>query len=326
MDTSRPRTLRSIAPRAAPPAPPAPPEALAAATRGAFSPSTERAMESDLAIYARWCADRGLESLPALPTTVAAFVDDMARTRAPATVKRYVSSIRSAHRAIGREDAADHPLVRLATRRMCRHRGRRQAQAAGITWPVLRQMLAVPGDRLIDVRNRALVCVAYDTLLRRSELTALEVHDLSGESRGSGTVLVRRSKTDPEGRGAVQYLARDTMTLIREWLDRSRVRGGKLFRSLDRGVIGARLDPSQIPRIYKAMAARAGLPPELVAGLSGHSTRVGAAQDMIAVGIGMPAIMQAGRWKTTATVNRYGERLLPGRSGTAQLARIQHRD
>ncbi len=48
-----------------------------------------------------------------------------------------------------------------------------------------------------------------------------------------------------------------------------------------------------------------------VAGIAvAHSTRVGAAQDMIAAGIDMPAILHAGRWKFPAMVNRYGERLL----------------
>ena len=41
---------------------------------------------------------------------------------------------------------------------------------------------------------------------------------------------------------------------------------------LCRGVLGAALDPSQIPRIYKGMARRAGLPPDVVDGLPGHST------------------------------------------------------
>ena len=54
-------------------------------------------------------------------------------------------------------------------------------------------------------------------------------------------------------------------------------------------------------------------------------TRVGAAQDMVAEGIGMPAILHAGRWRTTAMVNRYGEQLLARRSGAAQLARLQGR-
>ena len=91
------------------------------------------------------------------------------------------------------------------------------------------------------------------------------------------------------------------------------------------GALGAGLDASQVPRIFKAMAHRAGLSPELVEGLSGHSARVGAAQDMIAAGIELPAILHAGRWKSTAMVNRYGERLLARRSGAAQLARLQKR-
>ena len=37
-------------------------------------------------------------------------------------------------------------------------------------------------------------------------------------------------------------------------------------------------------------------------------------------------ILQAGRWKSTAMVNRYGERLLARRSGAAQLAKLQRRD
>ena len=81
-----------------------------------------------------------------------------------------------------------------------------------------------------------------------------------------------------------------------------------------------------MPRILKAMARRAGLPETVVQGLSGHSARVGAAQDMIAAGIELPAILQAGRWKSTAMGNRYGERLLARRSGAAQLARLQRRE
>ena len=92
---------------------------------------------------------------------------------------------------------------------------------------------------------------------------------------------------------------------MREWLARSGVRHGRVFRSLCRGAVGKRLDASQVPRIFKAMAHHGGLPVEVVERISGHSTRVGAAQDMVAGGIGMAAILHAGRWKTTTMVNRY---------------------
>ena len=293
----------------------------------AFSSNTERALRSDLGIYAEWCAERGERALPAKAETVASFVDAMAEVRAPATVRRYLASIATAHRALGCSKTISSPLVRLSLQRMYRHKGRRQGQALGLTSPLRQRLLEAAGDRLIDDRNRALLAVAYDAMLRRAELTSLQVADLLEEMQGHATLLVRRSKTDVEGCGETLYLARDTVRLVRAWLDRSVISEGRLFRSVGKsGRVGERLDPSQVPRIFKAMAREAGLPATVVEGLSGHSARVGAAQDMIAAGIELPAILQAGRWKSTAMVNRYGERLLARRSGTAQLARLQHRE
>ena len=301
-------------------------DACTGAARGALSANTERAVRSDLAIYAAWCAERGLAELPASAQTIAAFVDAMAKARAPATVRRYVASIAAAHRAMGSGKTARSEPVRRALQRMHRRTGRRQAQAKGLTGALRERLLEAAGDGLMDARNRALLAVAYDTLLRRGELVALQVSDIVEELDGAATVLVRRAKADPEGRGATVYLARDSVALVREWRERSGVCEGRLFRSLNRGALGERLDASQVPRIFKAMAERAALPGEVVERISGHSTRVGAAQDMVAGGIGMAAILHAGRWKTPSMVNRYGERLLARRSGAAQLARLQHRE
>ncbi len=296
------------------------------AASGAFSGNTERALRSDLAIYAEWCAERGQRALPAKPETVAAFVDAKAELRAPATVRRYVTSLVIAHRALGLEKTIKSPPVQLALKRMHRKKGRRQDQATGLTWPLRQRLLEAADGRLIDDRNRALLAVAYDAMLRRAELTSLEVTDLLEEVQGDGSLLVRRSKTDSEGRGEIVWVGRDTVRLVRVWLDRAGIAEGKLFRSVGKGGrIGERLHPCQVPRIFKTMAREAGLPDAVASGLSGHSARVGAAQDMVAAGIELPAILHAGRWKSTAMVNRYSERLLARRSGAAQLARMQQR-
>ena len=165
-----------------------------------------------------------------------------------------------------------------------------------------------------------------DGMLRRSERTSLQVSDLPKNLRGDATLLARRSRADGEGRGEMVCLAPGTVALVRAWLEHSGISEGPLFRSIDKGSRpGERLDPSQVPRVVKAMARRAGLPTELVDGLSGHSTRVGAAQDMIAAGFEQPAILQAGRWKSAAMVKRYRERPLVRRSGAARLARVQRK-
>ena len=294
--------------------------------RGAFSHNTERALRSDVQVFAVWCRQHAREAFPASAATVVAFVDDMGRVKTPATVRRYVSSIATLHKALGQANPLDSASVRFALQRMHRRRGRRQAQVQGLTWPLRNRLLEAAGDRLIDVRNRALLAVGYDTLLRRSELVSLEVPDLLEEIDGTATLLVRSGKTDADGRGAMLYLARDTVQLVKTWLELGGVDRGRLFRSVRKdAAVGERLDASQVPRIYKRMARRAGLPGDIVDTLAGHSTRVGPVQDMIACGIGLPAILQSGRWQTTRMVQRYGERLLAKRSGAAQLAERQKR-
>ena len=305
---------------------------------GAISHNTERALRSDLAIWLAWCRREKRKPWPARAATLVRFIDAKAHCRAPATVRRYVSSICALHRAAGWKNPLDHVTVRMSLRRMYRHRGRRQTQALGLTWQVREKLIGSSGEvgevgepresgeRLIDLRNRALLAVAYDAMLRRSELISLQVSDLTFDRGGSATLFLRNAKTDPEGAGNILFLARDTADMVRAWLGGSGISRGPLFRAVRKnGVPGRGLDPSQVSRIYKSMAVQAGID-NFAGGLSGHSARVGAAQDMIASGIGLPAILQAGRWKSAAMVSRYGERLLASRGAAAQLARMQGRD
>ena len=98
---------------------------------------------------------------------------------------------------------------------------------------------------------------AYDATLRRAELVALQVTDLFIEMHGDASLLVRRSKTDTEGRGETVYLARDTVRLVRVWLERSGVTDGRLFRSVHKcGALGERLDPMGLPRLCGALHSR----------------------------------------------------------------------
>ena len=294
--------------------------------RGTLSPHTERALRTDIGLYRSWCRTHRRTPWPVRAVDLARFVDSMARDKATATVERHVFSITALCRGVGWKDPRRLRVLANALKRMRRVKDCRQTQAFGLTRSLVDQLMAAQGDRLIDVRNRALLAVAYDAMLRRSELVALQVIDLALENDHSATLLVRRSKTDPEGGGALLFLAPDTLALVAEWLEQSGIDDGFLFRSIRRnGTAGKKLDPSQVPRIYKSMARKAGLDGDIVARISGHSTRVGAAQDMVASCIPMPAIMQAGRWKSTAMVSRYSERILPRRSGSALLASLQKR-
>lgn len=55
------------------------------------------------------------------------------------------------------------------------------------------------------------------------------------------------------------------------------------------------------------MASKAHLSCDTIKNISGHSMRVGAAQDLLREGMSLPNIMNRGRWSKTDTVMRYVE-------------------
>ncbi|GJD94422.1 tyrosine-type recombinase/integrase [Methylobacterium iners] len=314
-------------------------EQHARAARGAFADNTLRALATDSRIFAAWCRENEHAMLPATPQTVTNFLDAQAKVKSRATVERYRSSIAALHRAAGLTNPCNDELVRLAVKRISRTKGRRQKQAEPLNRPNIERMLdqkattrrhkrvteAEPEVPLIGLRNAALVAVAYDTLLRRSELVALHVEDVERTADGSGTILVRRSKTDQEGEGAIKYLAPDTMERVSAWLVQAGLTHGPLFRPLTKGgrVGASPLGGAEVYRIYREIALAAGV--KLARPPSGHSTRVGATQDMFAAGFELLEVMQAGSWKTPAMPARYGERLRAQRGAARKLASLQNR-
>jgi site-specific recombinase XerD len=291
----------------------------AEAARGAYARNTERALRADVAIFTAWCTEAGCQPLPASADTVAAFIDAMATSKAPATVRRHVSSVSTFHRAAGVANPCEVLTVKLALKRMHREKGRAQQQAAPLSDQLIARMLVAAGTRLRDLRDKALLTVAYTTMCRRAELVELLRDDLQIEADGFATVTIRRSKTDQEGAGETAPITADAMRHLQAYLDHAKVEGGPLFRAvLKGGRVGEALDAGEVARIFKAMARRAGLTAEEAARISGHSTRVGAAQDAIRLGAELPAVMQAGRWKTPEMVGRYTRRL-GARHGAAAL-------
>jgi integrase len=314
-------------------------EAYARAARGAFADNTIRALAADSRIFGAWCRETGHAMIPATPETVADFIDAQAELKSRATVERYRSSIAALHRAAGLPNPCADELVRLAVKRMSRAKGRRQKQAEPLNRPSIERMIETKTTQrqhrrvaeagrevpLIALRNAALFALAYDTLLRRSEIVALLVEDIVQAADGSGTVLVRRAKTDQEGEGAIKYLAPDTMGHLDAWVSGAALTRGPLFRPVTKGgrVRPGALGDAEVYRIYREIAAAAGV--KLARPPSGHSTRVGATQDMFAAGFELLEVMQAGSWKTPAMPARYGERLRAQRGAARKLATLQNR-
>jgi integrase len=168
-------------------------------------------------------------------------------------------------------------------------------------------MSACP-DSLAGKRDKALLAVGYDTLCRRSELVALRFEDIVPSSNGNAQILIRRSKSDPYGLGRAGFLSAKTRQLLTEWQQAAKIHDGYIFLRMRYGRVEPNsMHPFSVSRILKSLAESAGLPAQAVKNLSGHSMRVGAAQDMITSGMSVLPIMRAGGWKTVHVVARYVE-------------------
>ena len=276
--------------------------------QGAYANSTLKSYRSDCQAFDAWCRLAGCNALPATPATLAAFITDQAEHCSAATLKRRLAAIRKIHRLFRMESPATDEEVTIALRRALRKKRARPRQALGLTIDLRDLLIAACPKTLAGARDRAMIMLGYDTLCRRSELVGLRVEDLDSPFRKSTQILIRRSKSDPYGEGRLGYVSPETLACVQDWLQTTGIKCGYIFRSVRSDKVGNRaLHPYSVNRILKRAAVAASLPDDTVKALSGHSMRVGAAQDMIVSGLGILPIMQAGGWKTPNVVGRYVE-------------------
>jgi len=295
---------------------------------GAYARNTLLAWKGDCTRFAAYCQCTGFSALPAAVPTVLGFIDELYLTnKCLATIRRNLATLSLLHVAAECVNPCEHVLVKLRMKKLARMLKSRQKQARGLVWEEIEKYLALPPSVPRDYRDRALVMLAYDTKFRSEEVVRVDVGHLHfDESDGSGSVRLDWSKTDPEGEGAVAYIARDTVRAVRKWMAVAGIANGPLFpRIKGKRQIGERLRPSAVATVFQRVGLKIGLPIADVRRLSGHSTRVGSTQDQLAENLDVAVVMQSGRWKDVRMVLRYGEQQLAKRSGMALLAKLQGR-
>jgi integrase len=158
-----------------------------------------------------------------------------------------------------------------------------------------------------DLRAKAMISVAYSTMARRAELVGIRVEDLSPGLDGDGTVTLRTKG------GAIQerYLAREARIALEEWRRAMKIDKGPVFLAIKRdGSVGTKpITTAEVARTFKRIAKCIGLDGAAAGNISGHSTRIGAAQDLTTAGAALPEIMAAGGWWSPGMPARYARRL-----------------
>ena len=292
---------------------------------GAYAPNTLKAWQQDSAVFAEFCLLRNVRSLPATPEVVAAFIKHLANTKKSATIRRVVASITKLHEAAGVDNPCSTSTVKHTLREVHRKKGRAQDQVDPLNWAHIDHALQViPNDSLRQVLDKAMVLVAYDGLLRPEEITRIERSDFTFNRDDSGTLFIAKSKGDQEGRGAEVYLSKSTVRHVDAWLSMAGIESGPVFRPVMKsGEMGEKVISTKgVSRAFKRIALAAGMDDTKV---SGHSCRIGAAQDLHEQGMSLLEVQTGGRWKSSEMPALYTRRLAAAKGGMAKLAEIQGR-
>jgi len=261
--------------------------------------------------FGEWCAAHDLSRLPCSAATLVRYISDRAASGVrPSSLQVALAAIARRHQDAGAIAPHGDPAFQRVWRGIRRAHGLAQRRVAPAVVDELRAMAGTLPDTTRGLRDRAMLVVGFAGALRRSELVDLNLDDVIFRARGLH-VIVRRSKDDQEGAGALVGLpvgvSAETCPVrtLRAWLAvSSRKRGDALFCSVDRHghVRGRRLHGHNVASLVKRAAAAAGLDPALY---SGHSLRAGLATSAANAGKDDRTIMAQGRWTSRTMVDRY---------------------
>lgn len=244
--------------------------------------------------------------------------------RATSTISVHAALISMLHRNAGLVPptvATDVVRARKKINRTAVMSGERTGQAAPFCRPDLNRLDAAwnHSPRLQQLRDLAFMHVAYSTLLRMSELSRLRIRDISHAADGRIILDVGWTKTILQSGGIIKALSAKSSGRLSEWITAAGLSGepdAVIFCPVHRSNRIAKVSevPMSAPcleEIYRRARLAAGETNALetnkgrYASWSGHSPRVGAAQDMARKGISIAQIMQEGTWTQTQTVMRY---------------------
>ena len=294
-----------------------------------ISDNTRTMYNSAWRSFESWAQGRGALPLPASPPLIAAYLVHLAEERrlSVATIRLHKAALAAIHKAAGHPDPTDNEGVRRIMQGIARAHGKGQKQARPLTAEALAAVKATARGRrqLGDGKRQesaeraswrgrvdvAMLATLRDGLLRRSEAAALTWGDVEFRDDGAALVTLRRSKTDQEAEGTVLYVGREAAQALQA------IRPAPELLNQGASVFG--MTTRHIGNRVRAAAKAAGLGE----GFTGHSGRVGMAQDLVKSGVELPALMTAGRWKSSKMPARYTERQAADRGAVARYYQEQ---
>ncbi|PZX36929.1 site-specific recombinase XerD [Roseinatronobacter thiooxidans] len=229
---------------------------------------------------------------------------------APATLDRRIASWQAFHRMRNLPSPFSAPLVQQARQKSRRANARPPApkSAKPITRDVLEALLGTCDDTHRGVRDRALLMLAFGSGgRRRSELTALNVEDISRDefaSRGLLWVRLLETKTTKQDQAPKLPLKGRPARAVIHWLEIAKLEKGPLFRPVSKSdrPLPRRMAPDAVRVILRHRLGLAGLPMDYA---SPHGLRAGFLTQAALDGAPLAAAMKLSLHRSPIQAQKY---------------------
>ena len=281
--------------------------------------NTMKSLLSDLKSYAvfvqqlRTQSQSRVNAFPASDQLLADYVyhlqyrhqDGRRRPASRSTIFRHIASIDRWHNLLELSKPSVHFKTRTALETLRNTIDGQQVQKAPLKLKHVKKAMAVCDPAILrDVADVCLLTVAYETLLRRSNLIAIDIEHLKFDDDGGVFITVARTKTDKNGKGLIKYLSPGTTRIVKYWMEKAGIARGALFRGIySDNTLSERMDSKSVASAFKRIAKRIGHPADF--NIGAHSTRIGAVDDLVDRNVDSAAIMLAGNWKDIRMVAHY---------------------
>ena len=257
------------------------------------SPKTIRLYTDTLGQFEAFLRNMGMPLVPANITRehVAHYLESLQKAgRAEATVAARFRALRRYFKWLeDKDERKDNPMAKMQEPRIS------ETMAPCLSEDELRSLLrACAGSLWVDKRDRALIRMAVDSGLRRSELADLQVDDID---LVAGVVRVRHGKG---GRERLSAFGKKTASDLAAY-----VRARRSLRDADLpwfwlGGRGGRLTSSGVGQVVMHRAKRAGVKAHV------HTLRHTFAHMAKAAGASDEDVMSLGGWRDHDMMRRYG--------------------
>ena len=289
--------------------------------------NTQRAYLGDMNDFSAWC-DRvneiGLTQSASKNEQIIEhyFAELMQSTLALSTIDRRLSSLSVFLDISGWPNPLKtSSLLRAHIKVTKRDKTQYQDQAYPLQLEFITQLNKITDEtKPLEVRDRLIVNIMYDCLLRASELCNILLNDIDVRKQ---TLHLKWSKTDQEGAGSYRFISNTTLDLIAHWREKYNVSNGYLVRKLSpkQTIQSDGVNYMSVYHTFKRITEKLGIKQSI----STHSARVGSAVDMAENNIDILAIQRSGGWKSLSMPARYTAQANAMKSGASEVAKIFNR-